>query len=243
MLTLSSIADTFDDLFRLFYPHLCPVCGGLVEGRRQTVCSRCSADAPYTGFEIIADNPVSRRVWNIIPAQNACSMLYYIHDGRWRNLVSNFKFKGKWKFALDMGRIFGASLSQSPLYGNVDTVIPVPLHPWRTMSRGYNQSEYLARGIAGQLGARVDTRSVRRTRHNRSQRTVDKTERWDNVNNLFEVRHPESLKGRHILLVDDVFTTGATIISLGEAVLRAVPDCRISIATLFVSKQELGIRD
>lgn len=243
MSILNNIQDRFHDVFELFYPHVCPICGARIEGREQTVCTACSADAPLTGFELLADNPVSRRVWNLIPADNASAMLYYIHEGKWTRMVSEFKFGGQWRFALSMGKMWGATLARSPLYAAIDTVIPIPLHPLRALSRGYNQSEYLAQGVASALNADLITDAVVRKRHNRSQRTVSKSARWNNAESIFETVRPQILKGRRILLVDDVFTTGATSISCAETILRAVPDCHISIAALFVSKQELGIKD
>lgn len=243
MLTLDDIMRELRSVAELFYPHLCPVCGGRIEGDHQKVCTRCMVDAPLTGFEQLADNPVSRRVWNLIPAQRACALLYYVHEGKWRNLAHRFKFAGRWRYAVDAGRMMGSMLAESPLWGDVDCVAAVPLHTLRKLSRGYNQSEYIAKGVAEALGVEHLTGCLSRHTYNRPQVDTDKDKRWDNVEGIFSVTHPERLSGRHILLIDDVFTTGATTISCGEAILRAVPDCRLSIATLFVSKQELGISD
>lgn len=244
MSILNDIVQGVRSLYRLLFPHICPVCRGVVEGEGQYICTQCWADAPLTGYEHLAENPVATRIWNIVPIERACSLLFYVHEGRWRNLAYNFKFRGLWRDAITAGRMMGDALEQSPLWGHIEAVVAIPLHSTRTLSREYNQSEYLAQGIAERLNIPHLQGVVRRTVNNRPQRqTPTKEERWDNVEGIFSVEKPERLQGRHILLVDDVFTTGATIISCCEAILRAVPDCHISVATLFASKQEVGIKD
>ena len=119
----------------------------------------------------------------------------------------------------------------------------VALHPFKRCRRGYNQSEYIAEGIAAQLGVEVDRRSVRRTRNTASQALKPRRERAGNVEGAFSVRRPERLAGRHVLLVDDVMTTGATLLSCASAILRDAPGCRISIAALAVSQRELGVKE
>ncbi len=125
------------------------------------------------------------------------------------------------------------------MYQDIDLVIPIPLHPSRQLRRRYNQSEKIAAGIARALGAKTSNSALRRVRHNPSQVTRQRLERWDNVQNIFAVAHPEQLEGKRLLLVDDVFTTGATITSCIETIERSVKHCRISVATLAVSRKEI----
>ena len=139
--------------------------------------------------------------------------------------------------------VLGRCLKESGLYDGVEVVVPLPLHPVKRCRRGYNQSEYIAEGIALQLGAEVDRRSVRRKRNTESQALKPRRERARNVDEAFAVRRPERLEGRHVLLVDDVFTTGSTMLSCAGEMLRAAPGCRISIAALAVSRRELGVRE
>jgi ComF family protein len=157
-------------------------------------------------------------------------------------MVHRFKYGGEWRAAYDMGRWYGAELRESGLYADVDVVVPVPLHLGRRLWRGYNQSEYIARGIARELGVEVDARSVRRHRYNSSQTSQRADERWDNVEGIFRVKRPERLHGKHILLVDDVFTTGATIMSLGSTILSAVENVRLSVAVLATSRHSLRLK-
>ncbi len=224
------------DIGELFWPRTCPVCGGRMGDGARVVCSVCRANAPLTGYWEHVDNPVVRKFWGIVPVINASSFLFFVHGNGYRELIHGFKYRGMWRLAVGMGEWFGGELSRSGLYGGVDVVVPVPLHFRKRLVRGYNQAEYIACGIASQLDVPVDCRSVVRSRYNPSQTRREHKDRWNNVEGIFSVRHPGRLAGKHLLLVDDVLTTGATISSCAEAVITAVPDVRISIATLAVAR-------
>lgn len=167
-------------------------------------------------------------------------MIFFSQHSRYRKMIHGFKYHGQWRICLKMGILFGSELHESGLYDTVDVIVPIPLHHRRLLQRGYNQAEYIARGMAQSLGKEVDTHSVVRNAHKHTQATTqNRAERWTNVAGIFSVRRPERLAEKHILLVDDVLTTGATIITCAETLLREVPSCRISIVTLAVSSYEL----
>ena len=235
-----SIRSIADDLFRLFFPSVCPACGRpMAEGSR-TICTRCRGEIPLTGFCRRADNPVAERLRELkLPVVNACAFYFYVAGSDFRRLIHAFKYRGGWRLAVEMGEWFGAEMKEGGLYDDVEVLVPVPLHWRKRLHRGYNQSEYLAEGMARMLGCEVDTRSVVRRVHNKSQALSGRDRRWENVQGIFGVRYPERLNGKHILLVDDVFTSGFTIVSCAEEILRQVPDCRLSVATLAVSRNEL----
>jgi ComF family protein len=224
------------DIASLFFPPVCAACGSPLADPRALLCNRCQWDIPLTRYWERDDNPLAERLREHIPVVRAAAFYFFAHQSPFRDLVHDFKYRGRWRPALRMGEWFGDELA--PFYGDVDVIVPVPLHLRRRLKRGYNQSEYIARGIGMALGKPVDTRSVVRTRHTRSQAAQRGGDRWDNVEGIFGVRRPSTLAGRHVLLVDDVLTTGATILSLAEAVLRAVPDCRVSIAALATTQQK-----
>lgn len=236
---MSILNDLIQDLGALFFPPRCPVCQGELKAGSRTICARCLAEAPLTRFWLAPDNPLARSFWGLLPIEQASALLFFSPHSGWRQLIHDFKYHHQWRLALEMGRWYGTELAESDLFFAVDVVIPIPLHWKKRLLRGYNQSEYLARGIAEKLGVECDFRSVRRHRNNPSQAQRSHEERWENVEGIFSVRHPERLRGRHILLVDDVLTTRATMISCGEAILRAVPDCRLSIAVLAASKHHI----
>ncbi len=240
---MSILSDLLRDAAALLFPPRCAVCGEpLVRGER-TICTLCRATAPLTGYWREADNPVLRKFWGLVPVERASGFLFFTQGSGWRRMIHSFKYRGAWRTARVMGDWYGRCLADSGLYGDVDAVVPLPLHPFKRMRRGYNQSEYLAEGIAAQLGAGVDRRSVFRCRHTAAQALKPRRERAGNVEGAFAVRHPERLAGRHILLVDDVMTTGSTLASCVEAIVRSVPDCRVSVAALAVSRRELGVRE
>ncbi len=240
---MSILNDWWHDLAALFFPPHCAVCGEpLAEGER-TVCTLCRAMAPLTGFWREADNPVFRKCWGLVPVERASGFLYFVAGSGWRRLIHGFKYRGAWRTAREMGAWYGACLKEGGWYDDVDGVVPLPLHPLQRWRRGYNQSEYIAEGIAARLGVGVDRRSVRRRRNTASQALKPRRERAANVENAFVVKSPERLAGRHVLLVDDVMTTGSTLLSCAGEILRAVPDCRVSIAALAVSRRELGVKE
>lgn len=229
-----------DAVFHLFFPERCAVCGcGLVRGA-ELICPRCQWDMPQTGYCRVHDNPVARKFWGLLPTEEASSLIFFSTNSPYRELIHLFKYKGQWGISRTLGEWFGTQLREGGLYEGVDVIVPIPLHRRRLLKRGYNQSEYIAQGIARTLGKPLCCGNVVRSGYNRSQtRTRDHNDRWENVEGIFSVRRPEALAERHILLVDDVLTTGATLISCGETILRNVPGSRISIATLAVSAYEL----
>lgn len=238
---MSILSELVADLRSLFYPECCAVCGDELRDGNRGICTWCRSDIPLTRFWETADNPLARRFWGELPVVHASAFFYYVEQSGWRRLIHRFKYGGAWWLARDMGRWYGSYLAACGNYRDIDTVIPVPLHWRKRIRRGYNQSEYLAEGIAGELGIGVDRRTLFRRVNNPSQTRQHEDDRWNNVAGIFAVRRPERIAGRHILLVDDVLTTGATILACAEALRAAAPDCRISIAVLAVPAHRMGL--
>ena len=238
---MSILSEWLRGVGRLLVPERCPVCGGEMPPGCRAVCTRCRYDVPLTGFCDAAYNPLWERLSAMVPVEQASAFLYFMPGSGWREMIHRFKYDGAWRLARDMGVWYGHCLCDSGLYATVDTIVPVPLHWRKRWRRGYNQAEYLAEGIGRALGVGVDRHSVRRSRNNPAQALHRRDERWENVEGVFAVRRPERLAGRHLLLVDDVLTTGATLLSCAETIRRAVPDCRISVAVLAVSHREFGM--
>ena len=227
------------DIISLFVPPLCPVCGAILLEGESCVCTRCKLTAPLTGYAHDVDNSLYRTFWGIVPIERASALFYFpSHESGWRRAIHDFKYRGYWRVARDFGEWMGHDLLSSEVFLGVDVVVPIPLHPFKKLRRGYNQSDYIGEGLTRVLGVPLSVGNVVRTRHNPSQALTRGSKRWDNVRDIFAVRHPEKLAGKHILLVDDVFTTGATIQSCAMAILRSVPDVRISIATLATAHRD-----
>ena len=229
------------EITNLFFPPICPACGEVMPEGGSLVCTRCRADIPLTFFWSQAENPMRERLWELqLPVENASSFFFFMTGSGFRGVIHSFKYRGSWRLAQQMGMWYGAEMAASDLYDDVDVVVPVPLHLRKRLKRGYNQAEYLAEGIAAALGRPMDRRSIVRRIYNKSQTKNDRHKRWENVAGIFAVRNPEVLRGKHILLVDDVLTTGATLVSCGQEILSRVPDVRLSVATLAVARSDLG---
>ena len=206
-----------NDIKGLFLPPVCPVCGGELHEGEGAFCMMCRTLAPQTGFWRRADNPLAERLRNEFPVVQASAFLWFVAGSPWQRAIHGFKYYNRWRTARDLGAWYGGNLA------------------------GYNQAAYIAEGIASRMGVPVEDRAVSRLRNNPSQTTRSSAGRWENVRDLFAVARPGALAGRHVLLVDDVVTTGSTLLSCTEALLRAVPDCRVSIAALAVSRRHFGL--
>ena len=236
MSIFSDISSVVLDVASLILPRTCLACGTTLQENESGVCLVCRCNAPLTGFAQQSENSIKWLFENTLPIEHAAAMFWFERDSEWRRIIHSFKYHGRWYFAQKMGEWFGEELRKSGNFADVDVIVPVPLHFRRRLMRGYNQSEQLALGIGRKLGVRCDFDAVCRRLYNDSQTSKTRTERWDNVNAIFDVRSAKRLRGRHILLVDDVLTTGATINSCASAIVRACEgDVRISIASLAAS--------
>ncbi len=228
-------------LWSLFFPDVCLCCGRRLTESERCLCTFCRVDLPQTGQWLCKENAVYELFADREPITAASSFFFYEKEGRGARLVQSIKFRGQRRAGEELGRWYGRVLNEeSPWYADADLLIPLPLHPRRRWSRGYNQSECIARGMSSSMGVAVDTISVARCRYTRPQsRTADRDERRSNMQDVFTVVRPERLEHKHVVLVDDVVTTGATLLACVSAIRHAVPSCRISIAALSSSPRRL----
>ncbi len=221
-------------LVSIFYPHLCAACGNVLFLNEKVLCLKCFAALPRTGFYANSDNEVARLFWGRVPVRNAASFIIFNKESHYRRILHTLKYKGQQQVGTEMGRLFGLELKGTP-FAEADIIHPVPLHPAKLSKRGYNQSELIARGIAKILKVPVVTDLILRIAETSTQTRKSRYERWENVRDTFRIRFPEALQGKHVLLVDDVITTGATIEACAEALL-GVSGVTVSIATLAYTK-------
>ena len=229
-----NVKQYLQGLVSIVYPHLCAGCGNVLYYNEKVLCLKCYADLPRTGYHTHTDNEVARLFWGRVPVRNATSFIVFSKESRYRNLFYELKYKGQDRIGTEMGRLFGLELKETPFAG-VDIIHPVPLHPHKLRIRGYNQSELIARGIADTLNIPLASDLIIRTTETQSQTRKSRYERWENVRNTFQVRVPDALRNKHVLLVDDVITTGATVESCAEALLT-VSGVTVSVASLAYAK-------
>lgn len=226
--------EALESILNVLFPSTCACCGQvLVQGERQ-ICLSCLANLSRTLYSTYDDNPVERLLATRARLEHATALFHYRAGGTVQQLVHSMKFHGNAELCIAMGRQLGLDLLRSDRFDDVDLLLPVPLHWWRRLSRGYNQSELICRGIAQTFGRDVCTGVLRRHRYTRKQSQQRSSAREGNVQGAFSLRHADRLAGRHVLLVDDVLTTGATLGACCAA-LKAVPGIHISVATMSVA--------
>ena len=221
--------------FRLLFPRRCAVCGASLQDGEEVLCFRCNIGMPRTCYHLEKDNEMEKMFWGKIPLERAASYFFYQKGGDYRRILHLLKYEGRKDIGIAMGRMMAADMVRSGFFDGVDVIVPVPLHPDKLRKRGYNQSECLARGVSEVTGIPVDVSSVVRRVHTQSQTRKSVYERWENVCGIFYVADKERVAGKHVLIVDDVLTTGATSIACAEA-WTGVEGVKFSVMTLAVTR-------
>jgi ComF family protein len=223
-----------DDFIALLFPKICAACGNSLWKKEETICLSCEYHLPCTHFHLFAENPVSQLFWGRVKLESASAYLWFNKGNKVQRLIHQLKYKGRRDIGIYLGKLYGHQLRHSPFFTSVQYIIPVPLHPKKLRKRGYNQSEQFAIGLGESMNVPVLPDAIFRIKETETQTRKSRFRRWQNVAGVFEVRNPADLEMKHVLLVDDVITTGATL----EACIRAlssVPSIRISVATIAVA--------
>jgi len=186
---------------------------------------------PRTNFHLYEENEFTQRLWGRIKLETASSLYYFEKDSKTQSLIHNLKYKGKQKVGVILGQVLGKSLRTSPLYKDIDLIIPIPLHRRKEIERGFNQSAVFAQGLSDTMGVPWKKDLLIRTEYTSTQTKKSRRERFDNVLQAFQILQPKQIEGKHILLVDDVLTTGATL-EAGAIKILEVPNTRVSLATI-----------
>ena len=220
-----------NDLWKLFFPPCCLLCGRRLVGSEKHVCLRCFVRLPRTRLHLQPDNAVEKNFWGKFPVKRATAYFRYGKGGDVSRLVYELKYYGNWRLGIFLGKCMANEMLPDGFFRGIDYIVPVPLHEKKKKERGYNQSEVLAQGISAVTGIPVFKGLIIRKQYTETQTHKGNYERWENVRNVFECLSPEKLSDKHILLVDDVLTTGATIVACADA-LGKIPGLRISVLTL-----------
>lgn len=219
---LSILAKIID----LFFPRFCPICGNRLSGEEETICMACNLHLPRTDtWENPYENEMVKLFWHQIPIEKACALFYYKGHSSPSNILYQLKYNHRPEVANEMGRLLAQEGMRARFFDDIDGIIPIPLAPKRQKERGYNQSEEIAKGIAELTHLPILTHIVRRTSFTESQTHKNRWQRKENVSKVFELLDKE-LHDKHFLIVDDVCTTGATIISCCQTILQGTSCCQ-----------------
>jgi len=219
------------DFVKLFLPSKCLNCGINLSDFEQHVCKNCLNKIPKTTFKNLKNNAVSLTFWGRVDLEYATSTYFYTKGSTLQRLIQQIKYKGAKELAFELGKEIGYSLLNTDINNNIELIVPVPLHKIREKRRGYNQSLWLAKGIAEVLKKTCEPDVLKRAFYTSTQTRKSREQRWENVKDAFYVTKKELIINKHVLLVDDVLTTGATL----EACVIKLLDfsnVKVSIATL-----------
>ena len=219
------------DFISLIYPDCCLSCGETLYKKEKHVCTLCRYKLPKTGFHMEKENPLSKIFWGRINLFSASAYYFFQKGGGVQHLLHAIKYQGAKEAAREIGKVYGSELKASDYYNTANMIIPVPLHPRKKKERGYNQCDFIAEGIAE--GLNIDWSPDLLVRDFESETQTKKTRfmRWKNVETIFRLKNPDLIVGKHIIIVDDVITTGATIESSAKCI-TILPDTRVSVAAI-----------
>lgn len=223
------------DLVALLFPNLCCGCGTSLYHGEEQLCTKCIYHLPYTDHHLHKENGAARQLWGRLPCHAVMSLLYFKKGARTQNIIHHLKYRGRKDLGIKLGNMIAQKLLMNAAYEDVDLIIPVPLHSRREHQRGYNQSLCIAQGISAVLKVPIDTHCLLRSRATTTQTKKGRYKRFENMQAVFSIADLTILKDKHILLVDDVITTGATLEACG-IILFEGKISKLSIATVAFAK-------
>jgi ComF family protein len=234
--TMFSASNLLNDFAHLFFPHICSGCGTDIINKETPLCLQCIHDLPVTNFHSYAGNPVEKIFWGRLPLVAASACHYFTKDSLLQHLLHQLKYRGNKEIGIFLGNMMGQALKQSPRFSDVEALVPLPLFASREKKRGYNQATIICEGIAEAMQVPVLNQAIMRLSATETQTQKNRIERWQNMEGRFFIKNAAAIANKHILLVDDVVTTGATLEACGQKLLT-VKNSQLSIATLaFVVK-------
>ena len=219
------------DLTGLFYPEICEACDDLLIPGEKIFCTRCMITLPQTGYHLLNDNPVARQFWGKVPLHSAASCWHFQKGGKVQRLLHRLKYEHKPEIGIRAGELYGLQLKDASDFRDVSMILPVPLHPQKLKIRGYNQAASFGEGLARTMQAEMKEDILLRQRHTDTQTKKSRFARFLNVGTAFYVADPGKLVNRHVLLVDDVITTGSTLEACAMKIMEGV-NVRVSVASI-----------
>ena len=226
---LPKLTRWIDPIFWLYFPKNCPACGRPLRLFGANICGRCSQNLPETHFFEAPGNPIEKIFYGRLPIHAGAAAWYFHKNSALQSLLFQLKYKSNEDVGLFIGKQMGALLAASERFATIDALVPVPLHPQALSKRGFNQAALICEGIGQVWHKPVLMGAIARTKHTNTQTKQSRAVRWENMENAFSIKDPTSMTGKHLLIIDDVITTGATIEACGKTLL-SVKDVRLSVA-------------
>ena len=217
-------------IINLFYPQVCPACGNLLMQNEETVCLSCRYLLPKTMYEKNADNPLAQSFWGQVNFNAVTAEFFFSKTGKVQHLLHQLKYEGNQDAGFFLGQQLGESIKDSELFQGIDYIIPIPLHPKKEHLRGYNQSLVISQGVEDKTNIPIMRDCLARKVFTSTQTKKSRDERWENVKDIFEIRNHKMLENKHVLIIDDVLTTGATLLAAGKT-LSQIRNIKMSAAT------------
>ncbi len=221
----------YSGLLDMAFPELCLLCDMPMNHMETCICHDCLYHFPKTHYTSYTENKSAELFYGKLPFVKAMSGFNYQKESSLQTAIELLKYKGKKEVGKVLGSMVGLSLQPGGFFTDIDVLVPVPLHPNKYRKRGYNQSEWIAKGVSDVSGLPIDTKTLLRVADNKTQTRKHVFERWKNVSSVFTLNTHETFKNKHILLIDDVLTSGSTLEACGRTVLTA-EGCRVSFLTL-----------
>lgn len=218
-------------LINLFYPRVCPACGNLLMKDEETVCLSCRYLLPKTHYENNPENPLAQTFWGQVDFHAVTAEYFFSKTGKVQHLLHQLKYQGNKDAGYFLGQQLGESIRNAEAFQGIDYLVPIPLHPKKEHLRGYNQSFVIAQGVEEKTGIPINKGVLIRKVYTSTQTRKSREERWNNVKEIFDVIDAEVFVSKHVLLIDDVLTTGATLMAAGSTLLK-VPDIIVSAAAV-----------
>jgi ComF family protein len=231
---MALLKDIKDAFLHLAFPHVCEGCGTDNLQPDHLLCLRCLSSLPSTNFHMHPNNLIEKIFWGRIPIVSATSQYYFTKESMIQHLMHQFKYKGNKDVGIYLGKLMAWSMLESNRFSFIDALIPLPLHKSKEHKRGYNQATLLCEGISSIMNKPVLKNAIIRSEKTETQTKKSRIQRWQNMKGKFELAQPSSIEGKHVLLVDDVVTTGATLEACGLEIIKA-ENVQLSMATLCFS--------
>ena len=219
------------DFFSLFYPELCAACGNHLFQNEKVICTSCIYHLPYTNFHLEPDNKLHHQFLGRIELHSSAAFLYFKKGGRVQHLLHQLKYNGKKEVGIRAGELYAYRLIDTAFIEGIDLIIPVPLHNKKFKKRGFNQAELFAKGLANGTEKQLRIDLLVRLIDNPTQTKRSRYSRFENVEQVFSLKNSNELAGKHVLLIDDVVTTGSTLEACARTLMQA-EGVKVSIATL-----------